>query len=315
MVEEKIDDDLLVQLHRLEAFIGNTPLFPLGNVSHKPGVHVYAKLEWQQLGGSVKARPAFNIIKNAILAGKLNRERPLLDASSGNTAIAYAAIGAALNIPITICLPQNASEERKLLLTAYGAEIIYTSPFGNTDEAQEKAQELYEKQPEHYFYADQYGNEHNWKAHYEEGTAKEIFEQTDGKITHFVTGLGTTGSFVGTGRKLQQLNPDIRLTSLQPDNALHGLEGWKHMETAKVPRIYDEGVAHDSLEIDTEEAHAWMVKVAKKEGLLISPSSAANLAGAMKVAERIEQGHIVTLFPDSADKYGEVVKQVFSNGQ
>ncbi|MDN5204995.1 cysteine synthase family protein [Fulvivirgaceae bacterium BMA10] len=310
IVSEKTEEQLLEQIQRIEPFVGNTPLFPINNAFQKPGIKIYAKLEWQQLGGSVKARPAFNIMKNAIINGQLNKERHLLDASSGNTAIAYAAIGAALGIPVTICLPENASEERKILLRAHGAHIVYTSKFGSTDEAQEKALELFNENPDKYFYADQYGNENNWQAHYNT-TAFEIFKQTESRISHFVTGLGTTGSFVGNSRRLKELNPDIQLISLEPDSALHGLEGWKHLETAKVPRIYDATIANENLEIDTSEAYFWVKKVAQTEGILISPSAGANLAGAIKVAQELDEGVIVTLFPDNADKYGEVLNQLF----
>ena len=302
--------DLQEQLSTLSSFIGNTPLFPITRAYNKPGVKIYAKLEWQQLGGSVKARPAFRIIQDAVKSGQLQPGQSLLDASSGNTAIAYAAIGAAIQIPVTICLPENASEERKTLLKAFGANIVYTSRFGSTDEAQEIAKQLYADYPDRYFYADQYGNQSNWQAHYHT-TANEIFRQTKGEITHFVAGLGTTGTFTGTSRKLKELNPEIELISLQPDAAMHGLEGWKHLETARVPKIYDASLANQNLAIDTYEAFDLIQKVAQKEGLLISPSAAANLAGAIKVAESIDEGVIVTMFPDNAEKYAEVLKSLF----
>ena len=235
MTADIIDSRLLKRLNSIGKFVGNTPLFPITNIYNKKGVKIYAKLEWQQLGGSVKSRPAFGIIKNAILSGELHEGVRLLDATSGNTGIAYAAIGAALGVSVSICLPENATEERKTILKAYGAEIIPTSKFGTTDEAQEVAREIHAKNPGKYFYADQYGNENNWKAHYL-STADEIFQQTRGEVTHFVAGLGTTGTFVGTGRKLKELNPGIRLISLQPDAAMHGLEGWKHLETAAVAK-------------------------------------------------------------------------------
>ncbi|MEO1050433.1 MAG: PLP-dependent cysteine synthase family protein [Bacteroidota bacterium] len=312
MIATTIDTHLKERIKALGKFVGNTPLFPLQNVVEKPDVKIYAKLEWQQFGGSVKARPAYNIIKSAIYSGELTEGKHILDASSGNTAIAYAAIGAAINVPVTICLPKNASEERKQILKSFGAHIHLTSPFGTTDEAQQIAQSLFEEQPHKYFYANQYGNDNNWKAHYN-GTAEEIFRQTDGSITHFVTGLGTTGSFTGTGRKLKEIKPDIHLTSLQPDAALHGLEGWKHLETAILPGIYDDTIADQNLEIDTYEALDTLKRVANTEGLLISPSSAANLTGALKVANTIDEGVIVTLFPDNAEKYGEVIKNLFGD--
>ena len=300
------NQNMLERLHQIEALIGNTPLYPINRVYNKPGVKIYAKLEWQQFGASVKARPAFNIIKQAILNGNLNENVHLLDATSGNTGIAYASIGAALGIPVTLCLPENASAERKIILKSLGVNIIYTSRFEGTDGAQDKAKELKEQFPEKYYYADQYANDANWKAHYHT-TAVEIYSQTRGEISHFVAGLGTTGTFTGTGRRLRELQPDVRLTSLEPDLALHGLEGWKHLETAKVPKIYDNTIAHENFGIDTLEAYELVKQFAKTEGFLLSPSAAANLVGAIKVAENIKQGVIVTLFPDNADKYGEVL--------
>ncbi len=294
------------RLWQVGQFIGRTPLFEINRVFLKPGVRLFAKLEWQQLGESVKARPAFNIIKNALLSGQL-QGRNLLDATSGNTGIAYAAIGAALGIPVTLCLPENASEERKRILRFFGAQIIYTSKFDGTDGAQEKAQELFREQPDRYFYADQYSNDDNWKAHYET-TAPEIWQQTRGTVTHLVAGLGTTGTLTGTGRGLRNRNPDLEIIGLQPDNPMHGLEGWKHLETATVPKIYDNGLADRIIEIDTIEAYEMIRLVAKKEGLLISPSSAANLVGAIKVASQLDHGVVVTTFADNASKYGEVLR-------
>lgn len=312
MIEELalIEPRLLDRLESTGMHIGRTPLFRLHGLPDRPEVKIYAKLEWQQLGGSVKARPAYNIIKEAILNGQLGRGQRLLDASSGNTAIAYAAVGASLGIPVSICLPENASEERKLQLRSFGAEIIYTSMFGGTDEAQEKAKELYHNDPDLYYYADQYGNENNWKAHYIH-TASEIINQTDGEITHFLAGLGTTGTFTGTGRRLKDYNSDIQLISQQPDTAMHGLEGWKHMETAIVPRIYDSSLADDTMEADTEVAYEYIKKASREEGLLLSPSAAANMAGAYKLAATLDKGVVVTVFADSADKYGEVMKNLF----
>ncbi|MFT5169203.1 MAG: cysteine synthase B [Saprospiraceae bacterium] len=302
--------DLESKLEKVVALVGNTPLYRISNVFSKPGVEIYAKLEWQQLGGSVKSRPAFNIIKNAILEGKLGQGKHLLDATSGNTGIAYAAIGAALGIPVTLCLPENASDSRKQILKSLGVNIVFTSPFESTDGAQIKAKELYKKNPKKYFYADQYANEHNWKAHYET-TGVEIWDQTKGKITHFVAGLGTTGTFTGTSRRLKAYNQQIEVIALQPNNPMHGLEGWKHLETAIVPKIYDDQLADRFLEADTLEAFDLIKQVAQQEGLLISPSAAANLLGAIEVAKEIEQGIIVTTFADNAEKYTEVMKQIF----
>ena len=299
------------RLENAGKLIGNTPLFEIRNVYRKSGVRIFAKLEWQQMGNSVKSRPAYNIIKNAIETDRLDENKILLDATSGNTGIAYAAIGASLGIPITLCLPENASEERKRILKSLGVNIIFTSKFEGTDGAQLKAKELYAENPDKYYFANQYANENNWKAHFQT-TAPEIWAQTDQKITHFVAGLGTTGTFTGAGRRLKNFNKNIELIALQPNNPMHGLEGWKHLETAIVPKIYDKNVADRFLEIDTLESFDLVKKVARKEGLLIGPSAAANLLGAIKVAERIDQGVIVTTFADSADKYAEIMNQIFS---
>ncbi|WP_299465108.1 PLP-dependent cysteine synthase family protein [uncultured Microscilla sp.] len=305
-----IDPILEKRLHQVAQLIGNTPLVALDRVYKNPKVQIFAKLEWQQLGGSVKARPAFNIIKQAILNGQLDQNRVLLDASSGNTGIAYGAVGAALGIKVALCLPENASKERKMILRAHGVDIIYTPATELTDGAQIKAKELHAQNPDLYFYADQYANENNWRAHYNH-TAPEIVEQTQGKITHFVAGLGTSGTFMGTSRRLKEYNPAIEIVSLQPDSPMHGLEGWKHMETAIVPQFYDADLADKNQEVSTFEAYELIKEVAQKEGLLISPSAAANLAGAIALANTLEEGTIVTMFPDSADKYSEVLKQVF----
>lgn len=295
---------------KLERFIGNTPLYPIAKVYRKKNVKIYAKLEWQQLGGSVKSRPAFEIIKQAIISGELNEGKTLLDATSGNTGIAYATIGAALGIPVTLCIPKNASETRIKLLTAMGVDIIYTSAFDNTDGAQLEAKRIYKERPESYFYADQYANENNWKAHYNR-TAPEIIQQTNNSISHFVSALGTTGTFTGTSKGFLDVKNDVQLISLQPDSILHGMEGWKHLETAIVPQFYDPNLADQNLEISTDEAFEMIKSVAKREGLLISPSSAANLVGAIKVAEQIDKGTIVTIFPDNAEKYKEVIDELF----
>ncbi len=302
--------DLINNVNRVEKLIGNTPLYPIKKVYHKEGVQIYAKLEWQQLGSSVKARPAFNIIKNAVLSGNLDRSKSLLDATSGNTGIAYAAIGAALGLKITLCLPENASEERKRILNSLGVDIIYTSKFDGTDGAQLKAKELAKAYPDKYYYANQYANVHNWEAHYLT-TGREIWEQTNGAITHFVAGLGTTGTFLGTSRRLKAYNPNIEVVSVQPDNPMHGLEGWKHLETAIVPKIYDATVADRTLEADTLEAYDMVKAISLKEGLLVSPSAAANLNSAIQLAEQIEEGVIVTTFADDASKYSEVMQHIF----
>jgi len=297
------------KLAALRLQIGNTPLVSFPNIFRKENVLLYAKKEWEQLSGSVKARAAFAIFRDAIEKKQLYPGKVLLDATSGNTGIAYARIGRILGIPVSLCLPENASSERKSILRKLGVDLILTSRFEGTDGAQEVARSLAEKSPDLYFYADQYKNENNWKAHFE-GTAVEILKELP-NITHFVTGLGTTGSFVGTGRRLKKENPKIRLISLEPDNPLHGLEGWKHLETALVPGIYDASIADENLEISTEEAYEMIIKVNEKEGLLLSPSSAANLVGAIRVASRLEKGIVVTLLPDNGDKYGELNKKLF----
>ena len=298
--------NLIKRLNELESFIGNTFLYPITKVFSKPGVQIFAKLEWLQLGRSVKARPAFNIIKNAVKRGELHAGKSLLDATSGNTGIAYASICKELGIPVTLCVPENISNERKAILKNLGVDITYTSKFELTDGAQEAALCLYEQNPGEYYYADQYENDDNWRAHYN-GTAVEIYRQTHGKITHFVAGLGTTGTFVGTGRGLKELNKDIQLISLQPDTPLHGLEGWKHLETALVPKIYDNKLADADLTVSSEEAYDLITRIADEENLQVSPSSAANLVGAIKVANEIDEGIVVTVFPDNADKYNEVI--------
>jgi cysteine synthase B len=304
------DTTLLERVRLLGSEVGHTPLHPVTRLFSKPGVSIYAKKEWEQLSGSVKARAAYNIFKNAIEKGYLSRDKILLDATSGNTGIAYATIGKRLQVPVTLCLPENASKERKEILRALGAEIIYTSRFEGTDGAQQLAKALATEYPDKYYYADQYKNDNNWKAHYH-STALEIAEALPG-VTHFVAGLGTTGTFVGTGRRLKELDPRITLISLQPDSALHGMEGWKHMETAIVPAIYDDNVADDNWEIGTEEAYATLKAAYEQEGLLLSPSAAANLAGAIRVAQQLEQGTVVTIFPDNADKYSEVIHKILN---
>lgn len=304
-----INTQLQDKLRQVEKFIGNTPLYPVTKLHTKKNVKIYAKLEWQQLSNSVKARAGFNIIKNAILNGDINEYKGLIDASSGNTAVAYASIGAKLGIPVTLCVPENASATKKNALQALGANIVFTSKFGGTDEAQQKAKELSEENPLQYFYTNQYANDNNWKAHYN-GTAIEIWNQTKEKVTHFIAGLGTSGTFVGTGRKLKELNNEIQTISLQPDSAMHGLEGWKHLESAIVPKIYDSTIADENWFVDTYEAFDLIKDAAKFEGLLLSPSSAANLLGALQLAEKIDEGVIVTTFADHASNYPEILENI-----
>lgn len=302
------DFDLLLLLQEVGLKIGRTSVHAVRNIFKHPRVTIYAKKEWEQLSGSVKARAAYNIIYAAIQSGALNRSRTLLDATSGNTGIAYAAVCRELGIRVTLCLPENASAERKVLLQSLGAEIILTSKFEGTDGAQLAARELAENRPDKYFYADQYSNDGNWKAHYHH-TALEII-QSFPQITHFVAGLGTTGTFTGTGRRLKEYDRRIQLVGLQPDSALHGMEGWKHLETAAVPAIYDEHLADRFLETDTAEVYEMMKTALRQEGLHLSPSSAANLLGAVRVAESLESGTVVTVFPDNADKYGDLLTKL-----
>jgi cysteine synthase B len=309
IIEEIRSKGLLKErLKLLRPKIGNTPLHHFTKLFRKPGVELYAKKEWKQLGGSVKARAAYFIFKSAIENGLLHEGVTLLDATSGNTGIAYATLGKELGIPVTLCMPENASVERKEILESLGARLILTSKFEGTDGSQNEARHLAETNPDEYFYANQYQNENNWKSHYHT-TAEEIFTAIPG-LTHFVSGLGTSGTFVGTSRKLKELNNKIHLTSLQPDSAMHALEGWKHMETAVVPKIYDSSLAHSNIEVSTEEAYEILKRTLKLEGLLLSPSSAANLAGAIKVAESLHAGTVVTMLPDNADKYGDVIRKL-----
>ena len=299
---------LISGVKALEKEIGRTPLYPITRIFQKDNVQIYAKQEWMQLSGSVKARAAYRIIRHAIEQGALNTQKTLLDATSGNTGIAYAYIARRLHIPVALCLPENASHERKEILESLGVRLILTSRMEGTDGAQQVARALAEEDPDRYFYADQYKNDNNWLAHYHT-TAPEIFTAVPG-ITHFIAGLGTTGTFVGTGRRLRELKPSIRLISLQPDSALHGLEGWKHLETAIVPEIYDPSVADANETVSTEEAYALIREAYHSEGLLLSPSAAANLAGTIRVARQLEQGVLVTILPDNADKYSEIIQKL-----
>ena len=286
--------------------IGNTPLLRLARVANEfPNIEFCAKAEWFNPGGSVKDRPALSMIQAGLASGALCLGKTIIDATSGNTGIAYAMIAAALHYPVTLCLPENASHERKCILAAYGAQLVITPGDEGTDGAIREVHEIVAGNPEKYFYADQYSNPANWQAHYRT-TANEIWAQTGGRITHFVGALGTSGTFVGTTRRLKELNPAIRCISLQPDAPFHGLEGWKHMATALRPAIYDETLADENLEIGTEESYRMVKRLAREEGLLVSPSSAAALLGCLRVAKSIpanETAVIVTVFADSAAKY------------
>src|SRR5271163_2703287 len=288
--------------------IGNTPLLRLVRIgADLPGVEILGKAEWLNPGGSVKDRAAANIVAQARASGKLTSGKILLDSTSGNTGIAYAMIGAAQGFPVTLCMPENVSVERKRILQAYGANIVYTDPADGSDGAIRMARELAAKHPEKYFYADQYSNEANWKAHYH-GTANEIWQQTLGRVTHFVSMMGTSGTFVGTTRRLKELNPQVRCFSLQPDSAFHGIEGAKYMPSAIVPPIYDPTLADENLEIETEAAYAMARRMARDCGMLVGISAAAAVAGSLQIARRLslkkgQHAVIVTILCDSGDKY------------
>jgi cysteine synthase B len=263
---------------------------------------LYAKAEWQNPGGSVKDRAAARMIADGEASGALTPGLTIVDATSGNTGIAYAMIGAAKGYKVRLCLPENASPERKLILRAFGADLLLTDPLEGTDGAIREVRRLVAANPEQYFYPDQYSNDANWRAHFDT-TGPEIIEQTGGRITHFVAGLGTSGTFMGTGRALRQFDPAIRLISFQPASPFHGLEGLKHMESAMVPRIYDATLADEDLRVATEAAHSMVRRLAREEGLLVGISSGAALAAALEVARRLNHGVVVTVFPDGAEKY------------
>ncbi|MBI2682466.1 MAG: cysteine synthase family protein [Acidobacteriales bacterium] len=286
--------------------IGNTPLLRFERIVRGlEGVQILGKAEWANPGGSVKDRAAASIVAAAEREGRL-AGRTLLDATSGNTGIAYAMLGAALGFPVTLCVPNNASPERKHILKAYGATVIWTDPAEGSDGAIRRARELAASEPEKYFYADQYSNDANWRAHYNT-TAIEIWEQTERRITHFVATLGTSGTFMGVTRRLRELNPAVECISLQPDSPFHGLEGLKHMATAIVPKIYDPSLANRDLGVATEQAYEMVKRLAREEGVLVGISSGAALVGALRIARecaaRSEPAVVVTILPDSADKY------------
>src|ERR1035438_6872170 len=288
------------------ARIGNTPLVSLDALTRDfPGVHLLGKAEWYNPGGSVKDRAAAGIVSEARRTGKLTPGKILLDSPSGNTGIAYAMLGAAMGFPVTLCVPENVSPERKRILQAYGANILFTDPAEGSDGAIKIARQLGERHPHLYFYADQYSNDANWRAHYLT-TANEIWQQTEGQLTHFVSMLGTTGTFVGTTRRLKELNPHIRCISLQPDSAFHGIEGAKHLPSAIVPKIYDSSLADENIEIGTEASHAMARRLAREHGLLVGVSAAAAVVGSLQVAQRLKKNQratIVTVLCDSGDKY------------
>ncbi len=283
--------------------VGDTPLLELPNIAAEvPGVRIFGKAEWRNPGGSVKDRPALWMIRAGEASGALTPDKVILDATSGNTGIAYAWIGAALGYKVKLCMPKNASEERKKILRAYGVDFVLTDPGEGSDGAIREARKLYAEDPERYFYPDQYSNPANPRAHYE-STGPEIWEQTSGEMTHFVAGLGTSGTFVGTATRLKEYNPEIRVISFEPDSPFHGLEGMKHMGSAIVPDIYDASIADENRSTATEEAYEMVRRVAREEGILIGISAGAAVATALQVAREIEHGVVVTILCDGADKY------------
>ena len=283
--------------------IGNTPLIELSKISEEfYPVKIFAKAEWFNQGGSVKDRAALNMIQEGIKAGKLTEDKTILDATSGNTGIAYAMLGAVFGFKVKLVLPQNAGPVFKQILKAYGAELIFSNPQYGSDGAIREAKRIFAENSDIYFFPDQYNNKANWQAHYN-STGPEIIKQTQGKITHFIAGLGTGGTFVGTSRRLKKFNPKIQVISFEPDSPLHGLEGLKHMETAIVPGIYDPELADFNLEINTEDAQDMVKKLARTEGLFVGVSAGAAALAAAKVAETMSEGYIVTIFPDSGYKY------------
>jgi cysteine synthase B len=289
------------------AQIGHTPLLRLKKIAEDlPGIEIYGKAEYFNPGGSVKDRPALNMILEGERTGKLNPSRIILDSTSGNTGIAYAMVAAARGYKVKLCLPQNASPERKKILKAYGAELVLTDPGQGSDGAIRECRKIYEADPDRYYYPDQYNNPANWKAHYE-STGLEIIEQTAGRITHFLAGMGTSGTFVGVTRRLKRDLPHVQCISMQPSTGFHGLEGLKHMPTAIVPGIYDESLADENVWIETEDAYKMVRRAAREEGVLIGISSGANLVAARKVGRRLadksESAVIVTVLCDGADKY------------
>jgi len=289
------------------SYIGGTPLIRLERIAEGlPGIEIHCKAEYFNPGGSVKDRPAMSMILDGENTGKLDKTRTILDSTSGNTGIAYAMIGAARGYRVKLCLPSNASHERKRILKAYGAEIVFTDPGEGSDGAIRKCREVYAAEPDRYFYPDQYNNPANWKAHFE-ATGPEIIEQTGGRITHFVTGMGTSGTFTGVSRRMRRDLPAVKCYSAQPSSGFHGLEGLKHMPSSIVPGIYDPSLADGNLWVETEDAQSMVRQMARREGLLVGVSSGGNVTAALQVgrgmAERGETGLIVTILCDSADKY------------
>lgn len=291
------------ELLSLLTFIGNTPLIQIRQIGRQlKRVQIFAKAEWLNPGGSVKDRAGLKIIEDGERSGRLTRDKIILDSTSGNTGIAYAMVGAVKGYRVELVVPGNLNEERKKTLLAYGANLIFTDPLQGSDGALLEAKRIYEANPDRYFKADQYNNPSNWRAHYET-TGVEILQQTRGKVTHFVAGVGTGGTLVGTGRRLKEYNPNIKIYGVQPESGFHGIEGLKHIETAIRPGIYDESILDGTFFVKTEDAYETAVRVARGEGLLVGPSSGAAFYAALKLAESVDFGKIVTIFPDGGDRY------------
>lgn len=289
----------------LISFVGNTPLVEIRRLTrHLKNIQIFAKAEWLNPGGSVKDRPGLRIIEDAEKSGRLTKNKIILDSTSGNTGIAYAMIGAIKGYKVELVVPENISEERKKALEAYGVKLIFTDPLLGSDGAIVEAKRIYETNPEKYFLADQYNNPSNWKAHYET-TGIEIIRQTAGQVTHFVAGVGTGGTLMGTGRRLKDFNTDIKLFGVQPDSGFHGIEGLKHIASAIRPGIYDESILDGTFFVKTEDAFEMARLLAKEEGLWVGPSSGAALWASLKLADSIKSGIIVTIFPDGGARYPE----------
>lgn len=284
--------------------IGNTPLIRLERIGRDlpESVQLYAKAEHLNPTGSVKDRAARRMIFEGLRSGDLHAGKAIIDATSGNTGIAYAVIGALLDLRVVLAMPSNASPERLKMLEAHGAELILTDPMEGTDGSREYVQRLVDKEPERYFYPDQYNNDANWRAHFDE-TGLEILEQTDGRITHFVTGLGTTGTFTGVARRLKEFDPAVRCIAMEPDGPLHGIEGLKHLESAVVPGIYDAKLPDETVHVATENAYTMTRRLAREEGLLVGVSSGANVSAALKAASELHTGIVVTILCDTGTRY------------
>ena len=304
-VKNAFQAERFTHFHDLESQIGNTPLLRLRRVAQElpAGVEIFVKAEHMNPGGSVKDRAALAMILEGERTGRLYPGKVILDATSGNTGIAYAMLGAARGYAVTLCLPANASEERKRILRIHGSEIIETDPLQGSDGAQTIARDMATRDATKYFYADQYNNDANWRAHHK-GTGREIWEQTQGRVTHFVAGLGTCGTFTGVGRKLKELDPTVRAISMEPDSPIHGLEGLKHLPTSRMPGIFDPKLADETVEVATEEAQAMTRRLAREEGLFVGVSSGANVLAALSVARRLPPGSVVvTILCDGGERY------------